>query len=254
MPLVLPLADAAGVLEDAGRGRQREAELFRVARDELPGAFSARHEADLLALFLVGRRQAGAAGMGAHLVLGQVSDREPRRRELRGRQIVEEVGLVLRRIPSFLQLKPSRGRVRPAPRVVAGRDGLAAHDAGAIPERRELHLRVAGGAGNRRFSGEIGGDEGTHDPFAEFLLEVENVVRDAESPGHPARVGEVVERAAAPRLTRIAGMVPELHREADDLVPLFLQKQGGDRGVHSAGHGDSDAHARDSTRAVSREP
>ncbi len=64
---------------------------------------AARHEADLLALGLVGGRQAERASDLAHLGLGQLAERKPGVLELILAQAVQEVGLVLVRVAGAQQ-------------------------------------------------------------------------------------------------------------------------------------------------------
>ena len=85
------------------------------------------------------------------------------------------------------------------------------------------------------------------DGLGELLLEVDDVVRDADARGDAAGVVQVVDRAARPEAraalagSRGAGRY-ELHREADHLVPLAREQRGGHRRVDAAGHGYDDTH------------
>src|SRR6267378_1878662 len=79
------------------------------------------HEADLLALGLVGRDEAESARVRADLVLGEIADRKMRRRKLRLIERPEEIGLVLARVaPAPQEPAPARRVPRDA-RVMAGR-------------------------------------------------------------------------------------------------------------------------------------
>jgi len=186
----------------------------------------------------------GRAGAGADLVLREISDGKARRRELRRRQVPEEVGLVLPRVRSLAEHGTAGGLVRAPPDVVACGDRVAAHPARAVPESRELHLRVAGRAGDGRVPGEVRAHERPHHALGELLLEIENVVGYVERPGHAPRIGKVVGGAAAAGSARFPRMVPELHGEAEDFVPLPLQQERRDRRVDAPRHGDGDAHER----------
>ncbi len=194
----------------------------------------------LSSLSAVGRFARRACSRTCALV--RLADRKPRRRELLGRQVPQEVGLVLGRVETLAEHPAARRRVRLGPHVVSRRDRVAGEPSGAFPERRELDLGVARGARDRRLPGQIGGDEGAHDVAAELLLEVEHVVADSQRPGDAARVGQIVQRAASAGAAGLARVIPELHREADDLVALLLQEKRGDRGIDPARHGDGDAH------------
>src|SRR4029078_10830964 len=101
-----------------------------------------------------------------------------------------------------------------------------------------LHPGVAGGAWDRGLAAQVGRDEWAHDVPAELLFEIQHVVPDAERPRDATRVREIVQRAAAAGPPRLAGVIPELHREADHLVSLVAQKEPGDRGIDAPGHGD----------------
>ena len=132
------------VFERSGQGRQRESQALRVIRHEVAGPRPLGHEADLLALFLVRRRQARPARVPPNLRLRELSDGKPRRRELFRRQVPQKVRLVLGRVTPLPEDGPPG---RPLPRradVVARRDRRAAHLPRALPECGELHPRIAG--------------------------------------------------------------------------------------------------------------
>ncbi len=164
------------------------------------------------------------------------------RRELLRGEVVQKVGLVLGRVAPLPEDGPAAGRVAAGARVVAGRDGLAAHRARAVPERRELDLRVARRARDGCLTRQVRADERAHHVAPELLLEVQDVVADPERPRDPPGVAEIIERAAAPGAAGLGRVVPELHGEADDLVALLLEEERGDRGVDASGHGHGDAH------------
>ena len=69
-------------------------------------------------------------------------------------------------------------------------------------------------------------------------------MRDPDRLGRAPRDGEVVERAAAPRgrAGPVAVVVPEVHRETDELRSFALQEERGDGGVDPSRHGDGDPH------------
>src|SRR4029077_8794756 len=81
----------------------------------------------------------------------------------------------------------------------------------------------------------------------EALLVINHVIRDADGLSHPARVVDIIQRAAA-SLHRLGhafapsqpALVPQLHGQADNLVSLSAQ-HGRNRGrVDSSRHGDCD--------------
>src|SRR6185295_1138134 len=124
---------------------------------------------------------------------------------------------------------------------MAGGYGLGADLPRDRHEPRELQLGVARDTGNRSASGEIIFDERANNTSLEFIFEIQHVERNAKVFGHASRVVHVVERAASRRLRLLIGrkppaLIPQLHREADDVVPLALQYCRGDRAVHTAAH------------------
>ena len=88
------------------------------------GIVAVRHEADVLAVGLVGDRQVEALGQRARLALGQVAEREAQEVELLVRRAEQEVALVARRIGAAMQLGPRLAHH--APDIVAGRQRLGA--------------------------------------------------------------------------------------------------------------------------------
>src|SRR5579859_1106384 len=71
-------------------------------------------------------------------------------------------------------------------------------------------------------------------------------MREIEVLGYALGVVDVIERAAAMLLGAIAlqfgqaALIPELHREADDGMALFLENSSDGGRVHTTGHGDGD--------------
>src|SRR5262249_4391813 len=221
------------------------AQRRRPLRNEIPGSRSIGNEADLLTLRLLGIGEASAARVRANLLLGQIADGEASRGELSRSELIKEIRLILLGVPAFLEKNAAGPRILFAPDVVARRNSAASHRPRSLPEGRELHLAVAGRARNGSLHRQVGGDEGRDDALAELLLEVQDVVRNFERPGGGPGVGEVFGGAAAAGPPGLPGVIPELHREPDDLVSLLLQEQGGDRGIDSSGHSDRDAHGKE---------
>ena len=112
---------------------------------------------------------------------------------------------------------------------MAGGDRVGVEPARAIQERRELQVAVAVHAGDGRPPRRVLADEIRQDALLELALEVDDVVRNAERARHAPRVVQVVDRAAAPEAEVSLPLVVQLHREADDLVPLRRELCGGDR-------------------------
>ena len=86
---------------------------------------------------------------------------------------------------------------------------------------------------------EKGVDEAVYDAGGKFVLEVENIKREAQTAGNAPGVLRVVERAAGMTLgdARVL-VVIELHHAADAVVARVGQKLCRHAGIHAAGHGD----------------
>ncbi len=126
---------------------------------------------------------------------------------------------------------------------MAGGQPLCADLARHAQQRLELHIRVAVGARDGRAPGEILIDEGAHHARFKLLLEVHHVVRKIQVLRHALSIVDVVERAAAMLRRPVAlqlgqtPLVPELHGQPDDGMPLLLQQGRDGRGVDTAAHG-----------------
>ena len=110
-------------------------------------------------------------------------------------------------------------------------------------QRRKLQPTVAGHTGDRRLTIQITGNERLHYVALKLTLEIEHIERKAEFFGHPARVVNVVERAATRRQrlavfidTDAAVLIPKLHRKAEQFVALLLQNRGRCGRVDAARH------------------
>jgi hypothetical protein len=203
-------------------------------------------EADLVAVGLVRDSQPQLPRQRPYFRLLERTDGKHRVRELILRQREQEIGLILRRIDAALEDVAAGGLVALDPRVVSSRDEPRPKALGARRQGRELQVAVAVHAGDRRPACRVLADEVRHDRLAELPLEVDDVVGNSDLRRDPARVVEIVDRAARPEAhlaIRVRPrMVVQLHREADDLVSLARQQRGSDRGIDSAGHGYDYAH------------
>ena len=133
------------------------------------------HETDVHRFFLVGGDEAEFAGDGARLLLGVAADRCEHAPHDRSVDTPEEVALVLVRVP------PAEEMSVPRHHVVSGGDVVTLERVGVGQQVAELRERVASHAGNRRSPTRVLGDEILDDVLVEPVLEVEHIVRDAES-------------------------------------------------------------------------
>ena len=238
------LADPAPVsVDERPGGRLPSGTLAERVAVVAPG-----HEADLLALRLLGGDQAVATGDVADFGLGQLAEGEPAvaRADPGAGRRGSSSGPCPRRRPLRRRKRRPSGDLgvvdRVDPGVVPGRDGLAViQPAGASGEGAELDRAVAVDAGTRRLAVEVGVEEGLQHAGPELPLEVEDVERDAELAGHASSVLGRVERAAA--LLELAvgvGDVMEAHPDADRVQPLLVEDDCRDRRIDPAGHGHED--------------
>jgi hypothetical protein len=125
---------------------------------------------------------------------------------------------------------------------VSRRDNLGVERGGAFDERRELEARVAVDARNGCAARRVFADEVVDDGASKLFFEVDDVVREADGVGHASRILQIPEAAArAPRIGGVA-LVVQLHRKADDIVPLLGEQHGCDGRIDTTRHGHHDTH------------
>ena len=165
-----------------------------------------------------------------------------RRGELLGRGRVEEVALVALRVGGAVE-GAAAVRLRPARHVVAGGQHVGPELAGGVEEVAELDGAVALDAGHRSLARQVALGEAVDHRLPETGLVIEDVVRDAERVGHPARVVNVLAGAAGSLAMGRGAVVVELERDAHDLVALLREKGRHHGGVDAARHRDHHARA-----------
>ena len=217
----------------AGRERVR-----LQAADDV-GVAAGRHEADVLAVMLVGDVEAEAARQLAHLGLGHVAERKADEVELLARGRKQEIALVAIGIGGAMQRARSVGEATRR-HVMAGRERLRAELARGRQQVAELDRAVALDAGHRRLARGVALGKAVDHQLLEALLIVEHVMRNADPLGDIARVMDVLAGAAGALAMARRAMVVKLQRDADDVVTLRLQQRSRGRGVDAAGHGDDD--------------
>src|SRR5262249_27239172 len=141
------------------------------------------HEAELLALRGVRRREAPRPGPGADVGLRELADREDGALELELGQRPQEVALVLLEVPAAVADEPAGPAVSRDAGVVPGGHGVRLPRQGTLEERAELHLTVADDAGAGRPAGPILPREVGDDQLRELALVVQEVVGNPELPG-----------------------------------------------------------------------
>ena len=215
------------------------------------GAPAARrqHEADVLAVGLVGRAQPEGRGAHAHLGLRQPADGKATAGQLGATEHVQHVRLVLGPIRATTQPHASVRRLHD-PGVVPGRDRVEAELVGPAQQAVELQPPVALDARVGRAARRVRGNVGLDDVRVEVVGEREHPVVDAQLLGNAPRIVDVGDRTAA----RVGRATPQLHRHTHDLVALLEEDGGRDGRVDAAGHGDEHAHRLRPSRAGARPP
>src|SRR3989449_6602157 len=178
----------------------------RQPRREIASGLAARHEADLLALGLVGDGQAELARVLAGLQLRHPAERKHDAPKALAVQVIEHVGLVLGVVDGGVQLWAT-GTLHD-PRVVAGGQPVESEVEHAREHEVEAHERIASHAGIRGAALEVGAMERLDDPFPELPLQVPAVIRNVEQRCHASRVFYGVEGAAPAMAGGLIGVIP----------------------------------------------
>jgi hypothetical protein len=105
----------------------------------------------------------------------------------------------------------------------------------------KLDLLVADDTRNRCFAGNVAFGEGLHNSRLEALLVIQDIVRDAELIGHPARIVNVLSGTTGSPAPHGLAMVVKLQGDADHIITLLLEQGGSHGRVDASGHGDNDA-------------
>ena len=107
---------------------------------------------------------------------------------------------------------------------MSGRDELAIQLVGALDKRAKLDELVATRARIGRAARRVFGDEIIHHALVEFVLQIQNVIRNIELVRHAPRVfgrADGATTAETMRRKRIVFARPQLHGDADDFVALL---------------------------------
>ena len=231
---LMPADDAAFEIDDvAGLDRAGPE-----AADDV-GVAPGRHEADVLAVLLVGDFEAEAPRQFAGLRLGHVAKGKAQIIELLARSREQEIALVAIGVRGAHQRARSvseaaRGNIMP------GRERLRAELAGGCQQIAKLDRSVALDAGHRRFAERVAVGKIVDHGFAEAAFIVEHVMRNADPLGDVAGVVDVAAGAAGALAMGGRAMVVKLQRDPDHVIALGLQQGSRHRGIDAAGHGDHD--------------
>src|SRR4030095_7545604 len=145
----------------------------------------------------------------------------------------QEIRLVFREIATLLEHESAGVTVVFHARVVASGDPLGADFTRYADKPGELQLRVTRHTRDGSPAGEVVFNKRANHRALELFLEVEHVKRYAQIVSYASGVVNVVKRTASRRLRLLIGrepspLIPQLHREADYVMPLSLENCGCD--------------------------
>ena len=191
-------------------------------------------EADAGRVLFRPRRNAFPSRDRTNVAFFHRAERKHRGRELRLRQAMEEVALILGFIERFEKLD-ARTAIRGGPhaRIVPRRNGIRAERQRMIEKRAKLDFAVAQDIGIRRSAGFVFAQKLCENARAVFGGEVDRLQIDADDIGHGSGVDQILARRAV-----FVGVVvlPILHEHADDFEALLLQQPRRDRGIDTPRH------------------
>ena len=177
-------------------------------------------------------RQFRLLGNAPHLGLFQTGERKHHAGQLRLREAVQEVTLVLGTIGRAQQFNAALRRGTHAG-IVASGDVLRTQSHGMVKKRLELDLGIAQHVRIRRAPGGVLAQE-----FAEHAIlvlngEIHHLQVDADDIGNGGNVNQILARGA---VFVIIIVLPVLHEQAGDLMAGTLEQQRGHSRIHATRH------------------
>ena len=143
---------------------------------------------------------------------------------------------------------------RDAAHIVAGGQRRGAEVARHLHQIAELHRLVAAHAGDRRLAPRVGVGEILDHRGAEAAFVVQHIVGDGDGLGGGAGVQDILAGAAGALLLHRRAVVVELQGDAHHVVAGALEQGGGDGGIHAARHGRHHPRPDRKGRGVARGP
>ena len=180
----------------------------------------ARHEADFLAVYLVGDLQAEATCDLADFGFFHASQRREGVLELILTKAEKEIRLVLAGVATFAE--DGVVLVMVNDRVVSGGDEVGAERAGFCAEVAELEVFVAHYARVRCATFFVFAGEVIDDDFFEIVGLIDNIVGDAQLVGDAARIGDGRGAAAFVLSSGDAILRPDFHGHANNFPSVAL--------------------------------
>src|SRR5208337_2644494 len=237
-------ARVSGEASSAAVDNRSGAELRGIALPlDKPRVIAVGNEADFLALRLVRGGKAQCARTGANFGLGHGAKRKNRAREFVLPEREKKIRLILGVVGGAQQMESAVGALLDSG-VMSGRDIVGRKRAGAAPQAIEFDLPIAHHTRIWRAPAQIFGDEIIDHARGEVGAQINHVERKIHPLRHPARIFEVVMRAAGAAALRHRrrrlGRKP--HRDAYHVVAILAQEGSRDRAVHPTRH--SNQHSR----------
>ena len=207
------------------------------------GIITVRHEADILAVRLIGVMEAELTRKLARMRFCHASERKQRMPQFVLRHRIEHVALVFRQVNRLFQQESAVFLLYAG--IVTRNCIFAAQLFRAAKQAVKFQIPVAVYAGVRGRAALISLDESAHDPLLEIRCEIEHIIRHTEPVSYAARILGILKRTAAlfaayPRVL----VIEELHRYADAVKSALRREIGGNGQVHSSAHCDECLAAR----------
>ncbi len=226
----------------AGRIGQRFVLLGKISVDEL-FVISAGNKTNFLRVWLLRKRQSLLLRQLAHFGLAHSAQRKQRSAQLLLRKTEQEVRLILRGINRTLQQPAPTNSILFDSRVMSSCQHFGADLSRSNQQLIELKVIVAETARNRCSSRKVFLHKWTNYVVLETLLLVHYVIRNLQLLGDAARIVNVVDRTTASLhgfghsfVSSQPPLIPQLHRQAHNVVAFGTQHRRNGRRIHSARH------------------
>ena len=170
------------------------------------------------------------------LLAGQVAERHEGLAQLPLRERVEGIRLVLVLIPRAQEFVSAAEFIESDAGVVTCGEIVRAEVLRVAKQFVELDAAVALDAGIRGPATAVLRHELVDHLFRKVVAKVEHVVRDADLRRRPPRILDRAEGAAAAVLALLGVLLPDLQRDANDVVALLLQERRGHCAIDAAAH------------------
>ena len=196
--------------------------IGRLALDK-SGIIVIRHKADLHAVLLLCHGETTVLGDLSHLILRVITDGHQRLGKLELGQVVERVGLVLRRRHGIAD-RVTSVRQLADPGIVTGRNIISTDLQTALQKCLPFYIAVAGNTRIRCPSMQIFRDKIVDHILLEFFPEVHNIVGNSECPCDASCILHRTEPTASAVFLNRTGilLLPDLHGDPDHVVSLLL--------------------------------